>query len=59
MIQVLITLCVIGILVWLATTYIPMAEPFKRLFVGVAVIGTVLWLLSVFGLLAGIPVRLR
>jgi hypothetical protein len=55
MIQVLITVCVIGVLAWLVVTYIPMAEPFKKIFLAVAVIGTVLWLLSVFGLLGGFP----
>ena len=55
MIQVLITVCVIGLLVWLATTYIPMPDPFRKIVIGVAVIGTVLWLLSIFGLLTGIP----
>lgn len=49
-IHVAVILIVIGLLLWLATTYIPMAEPIKRILIGVVVIGTVLWLLSVFGI---------
>jgi hypothetical protein len=40
----------IGVLCWLALTYIPMAEPFPRIMIGVAVIATVLWLLCGFDL---------
>lgn len=59
MVQVLITVCVIGVLAWLVTTYVPMAEPFKKVFIAVAVIGTVLWVLGAFGLLPAGLMRLR
>jgi hypothetical protein len=49
-IHVAVILIVIGLLLWLATTYIPMADPIKKILVAVVVIGTVLWLLSVFGI---------
>lgn len=49
-IHAIIIVIVVGLLVWLAITYIPMADPFPRIVVAVAVIVTVLWLLSGFGL---------
>lgn len=51
LIMILVVLCVVGVLVWLATTYIPMPPTFKKLIIGVAVVVTVLWLLQVFGVL--------
>jgi len=45
-----IVVIVVGVLCWLAVTYIPMAEPFPRIFVCVAVIATVLWLMCGFDL---------
>jgi hypothetical protein len=51
LISIIVVLCVVGVLVWLATTYIPMPPTFKKLIVGVAVVVTVLWLLNVFGIL--------
>jgi hypothetical protein len=47
--SVLITLIVIGVLLWLVNTYIPMDGKIKQLLNAVAVIGTVLWLLNAFG----------
>ena len=41
----------IGLLLWLATKYIPMNDAIQRILIGVVVIGTVLWLLNVFGIL--------
>jgi hypothetical protein len=50
LLSVLITLIVIGVLLWLVNTYIPMDAKIKQILNVVAVIGTVLWLLNVFGL---------
>lgn len=47
---VLLTLIVIGVLLWLVNTYIPMDAKIKRILNIVAVIAVVLWLLNVFGL---------
>jgi len=52
MIQVIITLIVIGVLLWLVTTYIPMDATIKRIIVAVVIICVVLWLLQVFGVLS-------
>ncbi len=51
-IHAILIVIVVGLLTWLAITYIPMAEPFPRIVVAVAVIFTILWLLNGFGLFA-------
>lgn len=49
MLYILIVLIVIGVLLYLANTYIPMDAKIKRILNIVVVIGVVLWLLSEFG----------
>ena len=51
LISVLITLIIIGILLWLVNNYIPMDGKIKRILNIVVIIVTVLWLLSAFGVL--------
>jgi hypothetical protein len=51
LVQILITLVVVGVLLWLVNSFIPMAGTIKRILNAVVVIGVVLWLLSVSGLL--------
>jgi multisubunit Na+/H+ antiporter MnhB subunit len=46
---------VIGVLMWLVNSYIPMAEPFKKILNAVVVIALVLWLLYAFGLFSYFP----
>jgi hypothetical protein len=48
--QVLVTLIVVGVLLWLVNSFIPMAASIKSILNAVVVIFTVLWLLDVFGL---------
>lgn len=48
--SVLLTLVVVGVLLWLVNTYVPMDGKIKQILNAVAVIATVLWLLNVFGL---------
>ncbi|MFY9664816.1 MAG: Thivi_2564 family membrane protein [Candidatus Cybelea sp.] len=49
LIEVVIVLIVVGVLLWLINTYIPMASPIKSLLNAVVVIVLVVWLLRVFG----------
>jgi hypothetical protein len=49
--NVLITLIVVGVILWLVNTYIPMDRKIKSILNAVVVIGVVLWLLQAFGLL--------
>ena len=51
LLQVVIVLIVVGVLLWLVNSYIPMQETIKKILNAVVVIAVVLWLLSAFGLL--------
>lgn len=53
LIAVVVTLIVVGVLLWLVNTYIPMAPPIKMIINVVVVIAVVLWLLNGFGVLNG------
>jgi len=48
---VVITLIVVGVLLWLVNTYIPMAGSIKSILNAVVVIAVVIWLLFAFGIL--------
>lgn len=50
LLQIVLALIVIGVLLWLVNSYIPMAGSIKSILNAVVVIVTVLWLLNVFGL---------
>jgi hypothetical protein len=50
LIQILITLMVVGVLLWLVNRFIPMQGSIKSILNGVVVIAVVLWLLNIFGL---------
>ena len=50
-ISLIITLVIIGVLLWLVNAYIPMDERIKKILNIVVLIATILWLLSVFGIL--------
>lgn len=52
LVQVLLTLIVVGVLLWLVNRFIPMQSSIKSILNGVVVIVVVLWLLRVFGLLS-------
>lgn len=54
-IQILIVLIVVGFLLYLAETYIPLSPPFKLMIRVVAVLALCLFLLSAFGIV-GTPV---
>lgn len=54
LIQVLLTLIVVGVLLWLVNRFIPMQSSIKSILNGVVVIVVVLWLLQVFGLLSSL-----
>jgi len=51
LINVIIVLVVVGVLLWLVNTYIPMAGTIKSILNAVVVIAVVIWLLQAFGLL--------
>lgn len=51
LITLIITLVVVGLILWLVNNYIPMDGKIKRILNVVVVIVVILWLLSVFGLI--------
>lgn len=51
LISLVVTLIVVGVLLWLVNAYIPMDGKIKKILNIVVVICVVLWLLSVFGIL--------
>jgi hypothetical protein len=50
LITIIIVLIVVGVLLWLINSYIPMDVKIKRIINIVVVIIVVIWLLKVFGL---------
>lgn len=50
LITIIITLVVIGAVLWAINTYIPMAKPIKTILNVVVVVVLCLWLLQVFGI---------
>jgi hypothetical protein len=50
LLNIVVTLIVVGILLWLVNRYIPMAGSIKTILNAVVVIAVVLWLLNAFGL---------
>ena len=55
LLQIALSLIVVGVLLWLVNTYIPMARSIKSILNAVVVIAVVVWLLNIFGLLSSIP----
>lgn len=50
---IVITLIVVGMLLWLVNTYVPMAGSIKSILNLVVVVVVILWLLRGFGILGG------
>ena len=51
LLTVVLTLVVVGVLLWLVNTYIPMDGKIKKILNAVVVICVVIWLLYAFGIL--------
>ena len=51
MISLVITLIIVGVLLWLVNNYVPMDGKIKQILNAVVVICVVVWLLSAFGIL--------
>lgn len=55
LVQIAVVLIVIGVLMWLINTYIPMMGAIKTLLNLVVLIVVVIWLLQIFGIIGPIP----
>jgi hypothetical protein len=54
LVTVVIALIVVGVLLWLINTYLPMDGKIKSILNAVVVIVVVLWLLQVFGVMGSL-----
>lgn len=54
LISLVVVLIVVGVLLWLVNTYIPMDGRIRNILNVVVIVAVVLWLLTVFGLLASL-----
>jgi uncharacterized membrane protein len=50
LLTVLLVLIIVGVLLWLVNTYVPMDSKIKSIFNIVVVIFVIIWLLKVFGI---------
>jgi undecaprenyl pyrophosphate phosphatase UppP len=57
MIFTLISLVIIGLLLWLVNNYIPMDSKIKNILNVIVVIAVMVWLLQAFGLIGGVGLR--
>ncbi len=54
LLTIIIVLLVVGVLLWLVNTYLPMDRKIKNILNAVVVIVLIIWLLKVFGLLSSL-----
>jgi len=54
LIQLLLVLVVVGVILWVINSYIPMQATIKKILNVVVVIVVIIWLLSVFGLIGNL-----
>jgi len=59
MVQLIVVLVIVGVVLYLINTYVPMAPPIKTILNVVVILLLVLWLLSAFGLLSGPVPKIR
>ena len=55
LVNIVIILVVVGLVMWLINTYIPMAGAIKSLLNIVVFVVLLIWILQVFGLIGAIP----
>ena len=54
LINVIIILVVVGVILWLINSYIPMQSTIKSILNVVVIIAVIIWLLSVFGVIGSL-----
>jgi len=54
LINLVIVLVVVGVILWVINSYIPMQATIKKILNVVVVIAVIIWLLNVFGLIGNI-----
>ncbi len=58
LIDIVLVLIVVGLIMWLLNTYVPMAGGIKSLLNVVVFVVVLIWVLQVFGLVGHIPIRI-
>ena len=58
LISVVVTLIVIGVILWAINSFIPMDGKIKQILNGVVVLFVIFWLLKAFGLLAALNLHI-
>ncbi len=58
LISVIVSLIIVGVLLWLVNSYLPMDGKIKQILNVVVVIAVILWLLRVFGVWGGAVVAM-
>ena len=51
LLQIVLSLIVVGVLLWVVNSFIPMARSIKSILNAVVIIVVIVWLLNVFGVL--------
>ena len=54
LLNLVIVLCVVGVILWVINSYIPMQSTIKRILNVVVIIAVILWLLNVFGVIGSL-----
>ena len=55
LLYVVLVLVVIGVVLWLINTYVPMAASIKKILNVVVIVVVIIWLLNAFGIISGGP----
>jgi len=56
LISLLVVLIVVGVILWLINTYIPMDAKIKKILNVIVIIVVILWLLEAFGILGNLRI---
>ncbi|MCC5846852.1 MAG: hypothetical protein JJU29_02075 [Verrucomicrobia bacterium] len=59
LINIIITLVIVGVILWAINSFIPMAASVKKILNIVVVVVLCIWLLQVFGIIGGSTPRLN
>ncbi|MCC5845753.1 MAG: hypothetical protein JJU05_16015 [Verrucomicrobia bacterium] len=59
LLNIIITLVIVGVALWAINSYIPMAASVKKILNIVVVVILCIWLLQVFGILSGNSMRIN
>jgi len=54
LIQLILVLVVVGVILWVINSYIPMQTTIKKILNVVVIVAVIIWLLSVFGLIGNL-----